>query len=148
MEERKERCIRCEKMRVGDLKHGFGNPRKITKKKAEELERSLEMFGDFGIFLIPMWDFIIQYWAEWAFGLLGTAVIAVAIKYKALLDGVLAILHDRIYQACQHYIQQGYIDMAGLKNLEYLYRSYHALGGNGTGTELFNRAKALPIHDN
>ena len=67
-----------------------------------------------------MWDFIIQYWAEWAFGLLGTAVIAVAIKYKALLDGVLAILH----------------------------RSYHALGGNGTGTELFNRAKALPIHDN
>lgn len=34
MEERKERCIRCEKMRVGDLKHGFGNPRKITKKKA------------------------------------------------------------------------------------------------------------------
>ena len=30
-------------------------------------------------------------------------------------------------------------------NLEYLYRSYHALGGNGTGTELYNRAKALPI---
>ena len=76
-----------------------------------------------------MWEFIVQYWAEWAFGLLGTAIIAVAIKYKALLDGVLAILHDRIYQACQHYIQQGYIDASGLKNLEYLYRSYHTLGG-------------------
>ena len=38
-----------------------------------------------------MWEFIVQYWAEWAFGLLGTAIIAVAIKYKALLDGVLAI---------------------------------------------------------
>ena len=96
----------------------------------------------------PEWEFIVQYWAEWAFGLLGTAIIAVAIKYKALLDGVLAILHDRIYQACQHYIQQGYIDASGLKNLEYLYRSYHTLGGNGTGTELYNRAKALPIHDN
>lgn len=59
MEERKERCIRCEKMRVGDLKHGFGNPRKITKKKAEELERSLEMFGDFGIFLIDESDNVI-----------------------------------------------------------------------------------------
>ena len=35
-----------------------------------------------------MWEFIVQYWAEWAFGLLGTAIIAVAIKYKALLDGV------------------------------------------------------------
>ncbi len=44
-----------------------------------------------------MWQWIAQYWAEWAFGLLGTAVIAVVIKYKALLDGVLAILHDRIY---------------------------------------------------
>lgn len=43
-----------------------------------------------------MREFIVQYWAEWAFGLLGTAIIAVAIKYKALLDGVLAILHDRI----------------------------------------------------
>lgn len=59
MEERKERCIRCEKMRVGDLKHGFGNPRKITKKKADELERSLEMFGDFGIFLIDENDNVI-----------------------------------------------------------------------------------------
>lgn len=92
-----------------------------------------------------MWEFIIQYWAECAFGLLSAAVVAVAVKYKALLDGVLAILHDRIYQACQFYLAQGYVDMAGLKNVEYLYRSYHALGGNGTGTELYNRVKALPI---
>lgn len=92
-----------------------------------------------------MWEFIIQYWAEWAFGLLSAAVVAVAVTYKALLDGVLAILHDRIYQACQFYLAQGYVDMAGLKNVEYLYRSYHALGGNGTGTELYNRVKALPI---
>ena len=92
-----------------------------------------------------MWNFIIQWWAGWAFGLLGVAIIAVAVKYKALLDGVLAILHDRIYQACQFYIAQGYVDMGGLKNIEYLYRSYHALGGNGTGTELYNRVKSLPI---
>lgn len=48
MEKRIEIC----KMRVGDLKHNFGNPRKITKKKAEELERSMERFGDFGVFLV------------------------------------------------------------------------------------------------
>ena len=29
----------------------------------------------------------------------------------------------------------------------YLYKTYHTMGGNGTGTELYNRAKALPIHD-
>lgn len=95
-----------------------------------------------------MWQFVLQYWAEWAFGLLGAAIIAVAVKYKALLEGVLAILHDRIYQACHYYLKKGYIDASGLKNLEYLYKSYHALGGNGTGTELYNRAKALPIKDN
>lgn len=91
-----------------------------------------------------MWEFIVQYWAEWAFGLLGTAIIAVAIKYKALLDGVLAILHDRIYQACQHYIQQGYIDASGLKNLEYLYRSYHTLGGERDRNRIVQPGQSSP----
>ena len=92
-----------------------------------------------------MWQFIIQYWAEWAFGLMAGAFVAVVVKYKAMKEGLLAILHDRIYQACQFYLAQGYVDMVGLKNVEYLYHSYHALGGNGTGTELYNRVKALPI---
>ena len=51
--------IEVGKMRVGDLKHNFGNPRKISKKKVEELERSLDMFGDFGIFLIDEHDNVI-----------------------------------------------------------------------------------------
>lgn len=55
MEKRIEVC----KMRVGDLKHNFGNPRKISKKKAEELERSMDMFGDFGIFLVDERDNVI-----------------------------------------------------------------------------------------
>ncbi len=58
MAEKGKRIV-AEKMRVGDMKHGFGNPRKITKKKREELERSLEMFGDFGIFLVDEHDNII-----------------------------------------------------------------------------------------
>lgn len=64
---------------------------------------------------------------------------------KAIKAGLLAILHDRLYAECSRYIAQGSIDTDGLRNLEYLYRSYHALGGNGTGTELYNRAKALQI---
>lgn len=47
-----EKNIEICKMRVGDLKHNFGNPRKISKKKAEELERSMDLFGDFGVFVI------------------------------------------------------------------------------------------------
>ncbi len=47
------------KMRVGDLKHNFGNPRKISKKKAEELERSMDLFGDFGVFVVDEHDNVI-----------------------------------------------------------------------------------------
>lgn len=54
-----EKRIEVCKMRVGDLKHNFGNPRKISKKKSEELERSLDMFGDFGIFLVDEHDNVI-----------------------------------------------------------------------------------------
>lgn len=44
--------IKVEKIKVKDLKKGFGNPRKISKNKKEELEQSIEMFGDFGLILI------------------------------------------------------------------------------------------------
>lgn len=54
-----EKRIEIGKMRVGDLKHGFGNPRKISKKKSDELKRSMELYGDFGIFLIDEHDNVI-----------------------------------------------------------------------------------------
>lgn len=59
MEEKNGKRIELVQMRVGDLKHGFGNPRKITKKKIEELERSFDLFGDFGLFLIDEMDNVI-----------------------------------------------------------------------------------------
>ena len=55
MDKRTEVC----KMRAGDLKTGFGNPRKISKEKLDELADSLEMLGDFGIYLIDEHDNII-----------------------------------------------------------------------------------------
>ena len=104
---------------------------------------------------MPEW--IIKYWVEWAFGVLAAGLLVayrrLAKKIKdeaeeraAIKAGMLAILHDRLYQVCTFYIAPGWIETAGLKNLEYLYKSYHALGGNGTGTELYNRARVLPIH--
>lgn len=47
-----EKRIEVVTLQVKDLKFGFGNPRKITKKKQEELRKSLELHGDFGLFLI------------------------------------------------------------------------------------------------
>ena len=47
-----EKKIETVEMSVSELKSGFGNPRKITDKKKEELRASLETFGDFGLILI------------------------------------------------------------------------------------------------
>lgn len=46
-------------MRAYDIKTRFGNPRKITKKKRDELKKSMEQYGDFGLFLIDENDGII-----------------------------------------------------------------------------------------
>lgn len=95
-------------------------------------------------------SYISAHWTEWAIGLLGLGwgyLVKKVTEYKTIKDGLLAIMHDRLYQSCTYYIKQGHIDMGGLKNIEYLYKSYHALGGNGTGTELYNRAKALSLCD-
>lgn len=59
-------------------------------------------------------------------------------------QGVLAILHDRLYQACQFYLKRGYCTIDDRDNLEYMFRPYKALGGNGTGEELYNRCLTLP----
>lgn len=66
-------------------------------------------------------------------------------EQKLIKEGVLAILHDRLYQACMHYIDANEITAEDLRNLEYLYNGYHNLGGNGTGTELYNRCRCLPL---
>lgn len=47
-----EHEIRDEQISVADLKYDFGNPRKIKSKKREELKKSLDMFGNFGVVLI------------------------------------------------------------------------------------------------
>ena len=107
--------------------------------------------------VIPTQQFILQHIGELLFtgisGVLAAAYRRLSKRIKeqekerqAIKTGLLAILHDRLYQACLRYISQGWIDDDDMKNLEYLYKSYHALGGNGTGTELYNRAKSLPLH--
>ncbi len=54
-----EKRIEVVEMRAGDVKTGFGNPRKIQKSKRDELKASLETFGDFGSFIIDEKDNVI-----------------------------------------------------------------------------------------
>ena len=64
---------------------------------------------------------------------------------RLIKEGVLAILHNRIYTLGKQYMAQGCISLEDLDDFEHLYRAYHALGGNGTGTEIYDRVRALPI---
>lgn len=105
-----------------------------------------------------MKDIVVRYWLESLLAGLCSIAFALYRKLSArvkkeveeqnlIKEGLLAMLHDRLYQGCRFYLRQGCIDVEGLKNIEYLYISYHELGGNGTGTELYNRVKRLPINE-
>lgn len=103
-----------------------------------------------------MLDFAAQYWLQVLFGGV-VSVLSLLMRrlwqtikkeheeQRLLREAVLAILHDRLYSLARYYLSQGWLTIQDLDNLEYIYKAYHGLGGNGTGTDLFTRCKALPI---
>lgn len=98
-----------------------------------------------------MRDFIVKYWVQEALagvsaglGLLYARIRKWKQEQELIKQGVIALLHDRLYQACQFFLQRGYCNLDDRDNLEYMFRPYKALGGNGTGEELYNRCLALP----
>lgn len=62
----------------------------------------------------------------------------------SLVDGSLALSHDKLYKNCTDYINRGSITVGERDNLEYIFSSYKKLGGNGTGEHLYLEAKNLP----
>lgn len=66
-------------------------------------------------------------------------------KYKTIEEGMRCILHNMVYNQGKDYISAGEITWEDMKDYEYLYNTYHELGGNGTGTEIYERVKDLPI---
>ena len=101
-----------------------------------------------------MLDFILKYWVQELFGvllgILGRCVGKLRSKKTendAVRDAMMALLHDRLYQACRHFIAQGWISLEDRDNLEYLYRPYKELGGNGTGEHLYHKCLSLPYEE-
>lgn len=96
--------------------------------------------------------FVMQYWLEFIFGLVITGLSfcynRLAKKFKdqeAIKEGIIAILHDRLFQLGMSYIEKEEITLSDLENFEGIYNAYHSLGGNGTGTEIYGRVKELPL---
>lgn len=114
-----------------------------------------------------MQDFVVQYLIQIIFGALSTTlgllckhlytklrqqneesekrIAAKEEEDRLTREGVIVTLHMRLYDLCQKCINQGYVTTEELKNAEDVYKTYHALGGNGTGTSLYNRIQKLPI---
>ena len=63
---------------------------------------------------------------------------------NAVRLGVQALLRDRIYQAHSHYTEKGVYPIYARENVEEMYKQYHALGGNGTVTNLVKEMDGLP----
>jgi hypothetical protein len=92
------------------------------------------------------------YWIQELFALI---IAVITWLWRALLrrkqendeikEGMMALLHDRIYQACSFFIARGWCSPEDRSNLEYLYKPYKALGGNGTGESLYHKCMELPI---
>lgn len=114
-----------------------------------------------------MEEFILKYWLEVLFSaILSGLVLFIKTLYsnfkkerkewqekleaeqeeqKLLKGAMLALLHDRIYQVCQESIRVNGITLQELDNLNHLYKGYSALGGNGTGEEMYKRCTNLPL---
>ena len=98
-----------------------------------------------------MIDFIVKYWIQELFVLIITVLTWCVGKLRKKHDendkvkeGMMALLHDRLYQACSFFIARGWATLDDRENLEYLYRPYKALGGNGTGETLYHTVEKLP----
>lgn len=66
------------------------------------------------------------------------------LEQKALKCGLLALLHDRLYRACGFYIKRGFCSIEDKRNLEYMYKPYAKMGGNGICKRLFEQCMNLP----
>lgn len=98
---------------------------------------------------------IIKWWVTALFGgivgALSVAVKSLRQKQKeqqarqgSIENGILALLRSELYKECAKCEQKGYATIDDLDNIGFLYTPYHALGGNGTGTTLYERVKKLP----
>ena len=66
---------------------------------------------------------------------------------EAFRVSLLALIRDRILQGYRYYRRENGISPQDLETMTKLYMAYHALGGNGTITALYDKIKALPIKE-
>ena len=107
-----------------------------------------------------MIDFVVKYWIEFLFASFGGIMLAwikqlqdklkqKQIEQDSLQSGMIALLHTQLTQICNHYLTLGYIPVEEseevLNDVKKLYEAYHGIGGNGTGTIIYEKFLRLKI---
>ena len=102
-----------------------------------------------------MKNFVAEYWLEVAFG---AVVAGFAWGYRrlakklssqrqredAVAQGVQALLRNEIIRTYETCMAQGFCSIATKDNVQRMYTAYHALGKNGTITEIVDKLQKMP----
>ena len=65
-------------------------------------------------------------------------------RSKQIESGLQSLLRAEIIRSHEKYMDKEYCPVYAREALTRIYESYHALGGNGTMTELYKQVMALP----
>lgn len=65
----------------------------------------------------------------------------------AMKEAILSLLDDRMGQLFELCRKTGYVTKEQLRRYERMYKAYHALGGNGAVTILYEQFIKIPIQD-
>lgn len=74
-------------------------------------------------------------------------VIKIMDKKDVRTQMLIGLGHDRIMYLGMHYIERGWITRDEYENLvDYLYRPYEMMGGNGSAKRVIEEVKKLPLN--
>ena len=66
---------------------------------------------------------------------------------RAMEMGLRTLLRAELLEIHAKYVPLGHIPVAVMEEADRVYQAYHSLGGNGTGTKIYEELKALPTVD-
>ncbi len=72
-------------------------------------------------------------------------ILWLARRLRGLFVAVKADSHDKLFRYGKFYILTNEITFEEMESLTEIYNGYHGLGGNGTGTEIYERCLDLPV---
>lgn len=91
--------------------------------------------------------FVISAVVGWLGGRLSTYSKSVKAENEALKQGVRALLRSDLMHTHHAAIRDGFCSTTDKEIMERTYRAYHALGGNGVATNLYEEFMRLPTRE-